>query len=157
MNIDILTYLQDNPVKHGKSMNFEIRGISLNEIQQLEQSYNNGAAFPKALTELLYLGGDFCYVLTKGQYDTQQEMQEISREKLLEFNKKIIRPFFVIDVYNSSEQFLFVYLDEGDNPYVYQAYLPTLDYLPPITNLDKKLSEYINFLIDKVKKGFNPF
>lgn len=157
MKIEILTYLRDNPIKYGKSMNFEIKGISLNEIQQLEQLYNNGVQFPKALRELLYLGGDFCYVLAKGIYDTQQEMQEISRKKLLEFNKNIVRPFFVIDVYNSSEQFLFVYLDEGDNPYVYQAYLPTLDYLPPITNLDRKLSEYINLLIDKVKKGHNPF
>ena len=157
MNIDILTYLRDNPIKYGKSMNFEIKGISLNEIQQLEQLYNNGMIFPKALRELLFLGGDFCYVLSRGLYDTQQEIQEASREKLLKFNKNITRPFFVIDVYNASEQFLFVYLDEGDNPYVNQAYLPTLDYIAPITNLDRKLSEYINFLIDRVKKGFNPF
>lgn len=157
MNIDILTYLRDNPIRYGKSMNFEIKGISLEEIKQLEQLYNNGIIFPKALRELLFLGGNSCYVLSKGWYDTQQEMQEESREKLLEFNKNITRPFFVIDVYNATEQFLFVYLDEGDNPNVYQAYLPTLDYIAPITNLDSKLSEYINVLIDQVKKGYNPF
>lgn len=159
MNIEILTYLRDNPIKYPNDTEYrgEIRGIALNEIEELEQLYNNGIAFPKGLRELLFLAGDYCYVLDTGWYDSQEDMQIAAREWLVKFSKNISRPFFVIDVYNATDQFLYVYLDEGDNPYVYQAYLPERSDIEHFYSLNKKLSEYINGLIDTVKQGYNPF
>ena len=93
--------------------------ISLEEIKQLEQIYNNNKPFPKALRELLFLAGNYCIVLDYGLNDTQQELQEFVRENMQEENRIITRPFYAIDVYNAGDQFLFVYLDEGDDPEVY--------------------------------------
>lgn len=159
MNIEILTYLRDNPIKYPNDTEYrgEIRGIALNEIEELEQLYNNGNIFPKALRELLFLAGNSCYVLETGWYDTQEEIQTAAREWLVKYNKNISRPFFVIDIYGAGYQFLYVYLDEGDNPSVYQAYLPERTDVEHFYSLNKKLSEYINGLIDMVKQGHNPF
>lgn len=157
MNIETLTYLRDNPIKHGVTRNFEISGIKLNEIEHLEELYNNGIFFPKVLKELLFLAGNYCYVLDYGWYDTQEQIQTAAREWLVEYNKNISRPFFVIDIYNGPGQFLYVYLDEGNNPFVYQAYLSERSDMISFGSLNKTLSEYINSLIDRVKQGFNPF
>lgn len=159
MNIEILTYLRDNPIKYPNDTEYrgEIRGIALYKIEELEQLYNNDIAFPKGLRELLFLAGDYCYVLDTGWYETQQELQTAVREWLVKYNKTISRPFFAIDIYGSGEQFLYVYLDEGDNPSVYQAYLPERTDIEHFYSLNKKLSEYINGLIDIVKQGYNPF
>lgn len=105
----------------------------------------------------MLLGGEYCFVLDTGWYDSQEEMQLATRTWLTKYNKNITRPFFAIDVYNAGEQFLYVYLDEGENPLVYQAYLPDDHGIETFTNLNKKLSEYINSLIDMIKQGNNPF
>ena len=159
MNIEILTYLRDNStLEINKSGSLKtIRGISETEISRIEQLYNNGNVLPKALRELLFLGGDYCFVLDTGWYDSQEDMQTAARSWLTKYNKNIARPFFAIDVYNAGEQFLYVYLDEGENPFVYQAYLPDGYGTESFTNLNKKLSEYINSLIDMIKQGNNPF
>ncbi|HEY6142178.1 MAG TPA: hypothetical protein VIV55_01945 [Flavobacterium sp.] len=159
MNIETLTYLKDNPtLEINQSGSFStIRGISETEITQLEQLYNNGTSFPKALRELLFLAGEYCFVLDTGWYETQQELQTAVREWLVKYNKTITRPFFAIDIYGSGEQFLYVYLDEGDDSFVYQAYLPERTDIEHFYSLNKKLSEYINGLINTVKQGYNPF
>lgn len=159
MDINFLQQLRDNPSAYPNDTDFKdtIEPISIEEIESLEQVYNGGNQFPKALRELLYLAGNSCYVLDHGQYDTQQNMQTAVREWLVKYSKTITRPFFAIDVYNAKEQFLYVYLDEGDNPFVYQAYLPERRDILPFANLNKKLSEYINGLINTVKQGYNPF
>lgn len=159
MNIEILTYLRDNPtLEINKSGSFStILGISETEITQLEQLYNNGNIFPKALRELLFLAGNSCYVLETGWYDTQEEIQTAAREWLVKYNKNISRPFFVIDIYGAGYQFLYVYLDEGDNPFVYQAYLPTRSDIVPFKSFNKTLSDFIKVHIDMVKQGYNPF
>jgi hypothetical protein len=159
MEIIFLNQLKDNPSAYPNKEDYKgtIEAISVQEIESLEQLYNKGTTFPKALRELLFLAGNYCYVLDTGWYDTQQELQEASRKKLLKYDKDITRPFFVIDIYNASEQFLYVYLDEGDNPFVYQAYLPTRNDIIPFSSLNKRLSEYIDSLIERVKQGYNPF
>ena len=159
MNIQLLTTLRDNPVEYGSAENFRNEGIPISEIVQLEQTWNNGNLFPITLRELLYLGGKFCYVLDTGWYNTQQEMQDAAREWLTENSRTISRPFYVIDVYNAGEQFLMIYTDEGDNPNVYSAYLPqdreqNGEWL---RNIGRSLKDFIDFRINKVIKGFNPF
>jgi hypothetical protein len=161
MDIQYLIELESNPsLEINQSGYFSnIIGISEIEASQLEQNWNNGNFFPKALKELLFLAGLKCYVLDFGWNDSQQELQLDARDKLVEWNRIIERPFYVIEIYGG-DQFLFVYLDQDDNPFVHEAYLPPLKYDDStmwLRSLDKSLKEFINFRINKVKKGYNPF
>lgn len=160
MDIQYLKYLKENPAAYPNDPEYEarIKPIPLTEIEQLETKYNNGKLFPKALRELLFLAGEYCYVLDYNIFDSQEELQDEAREWLQKYNRAINRPFFVIDAYNAGEQFLFVYLDEGNDPVVRQAYLPPRNDVQFITNLvNETLSQYIKSSIDEVKQGINPF
>jgi len=151
MNIEYLKKLEQNPYKHS----WRNESISIAEIQQLEQEYNNNDIFPQSLRELLFLAGKYCIVLDYGLEESQQDLQEYVRGKMLSKGKTIVRPFYVIDIYNGSDQFLFVYLDEGNDPGVYEAhYYEGQDW---ITKVDDKLSVYIDDLVERVKQGRNPF
>ncbi|MDR6457889.1 hypothetical protein J2786_000982 [Chryseobacterium vietnamense] len=160
MEIELLKYLQSNPAAYPNNQEYEgrIKPISPIEIQQLEVKYNNGQAFPKVLKELLFLAGNYCYVLDYNIFDTQEELQDAARSWLLFYNRNINRNFFVVDAYNAGNQFLFIYLDEGDDPIIRQAYLPSRSDIQFITSLlNKTLSQYIEDQIDDVKQGHNPF
>lgn len=160
MEIQYLKILKDYPAAYPNDPEYEARieGVSEDTISQLEQKYNNINPFPKALKELLYLAGKYCYVLDYNIFETQQELQEAVREWLSEKKLSINRPFFAIDAYNYGEAFLFIYLDEGDNPIVRQAYLFPRKDMPFISNLlGQSLSGYIKGQIDDVKQGINPF
>jgi len=78
MEINYLQALRDYPSpcpdREEYKYKLAIEPLSLSEISDLEQSYNNGVPFPKVLRELLYLAGKNCYVCDYGLYDTQQEM-----------------------------------------------------------------------------------
>jgi hypothetical protein len=153
MTIEYLTSLYENPIH--QVHRFKNRGIPETEIAQLEQLYNNGNAFPKVLKELLFLTGDFCYVFEHGITKSQQEMQEWVREDMEEMERIISRPFYAIDLYGG-DQFMFVYLDEGDNPQIYQAsaYEKGDVWIRKTSNTIKSLSEK---RIIRVKEGGNPF
>lgn len=154
MEIQYLQYLRDNP-KASSEARFSIESISLEEIEQLEIKYNNGKQFPKALRELLFLAGEYCYVLDYNIFDSQEELQDEAREWLQKYNRTINRPFFAIDAYNAGEQFLFVYLDEGDDSLVMSAYLPQRNDVQFIESMqNKKLSEFIKGRIDTIKQGY---
>jgi len=158
MEIKYLTQLKNYPSGNPAGLTYKktIVPISLAEILQLEALYNNNSPFPVALKELLFLAGNDCYVLDMGTFKTHQEMQEYVRVKLVSEDLSISRPFFVIDVYNTTDQFLFVYLDEGDNPAVYEAvYDNERPYL--IHLVMNSPSGYIDALIERVKEGRNPF
>lgn len=148
MNIIYLNKLKNAPTSPDSMTN---RGISENEIIQLESSFNNGMMFPKALRELLYLAGDFCYVCDFGLSDTQEELQLSVREDISYFNRVISRPFYVFDVYNPTDNFLFIYLDEGDNPPVRVAQYEK-DYANWISIVIDKFSDYIDRLVDRARR-----
>lgn len=155
MTIEYLTQLRDNPVEYpdDASNRFENEGVSESEILQLEQLYNNGNPFPKALKELLCLAGNFCYVFDYNIHNNQQEIQEWVREDMVEMNRIISRPFYAFDLYSG---FLFIYLDEGDNPDIYEAqpFSAGNDWIRKTSNTIKSLSEK---RILRVKEGLNPF
>jgi len=97
-------------------------------------------------------------VLDYNIFDSQEELQDEAREWLQKYNGTINRPFFAVDAYNTGEQFLFVYLDEGDNPVVMSAYLPPRNDVKFIDSmLHKTLSAFIKDRIDTLKQGNNPF
>lgn len=112
-----------------------------------------------ALRELLYLAGNYCYVLDNGVYDTQEEFQEGARSWLNDWNRSITRPFFVISQHDA-EQFLFVYLDEDQNdPVVYVAVLPRtpphqVEWINPLYT--PNLSKFINLKMSMFLSGYNP-
>lgn len=151
MDIVYLKKLEQNPYKNS----WRNESIPVAEIQQLEQLYNNGNVFPQSLRELLFLAGKYCIVLDYGVEDSQEDLQEYVRGKMMNKGKIITRPFYVIDIYNGVDQFVFIYLDEGDNPGVFEAhYYENQDW---ITKVDNTLSKYINDLVERVKQGRNPF
>jgi len=133
--------------------------LSIDSIISLEADYNNAHQFPSCLRELLFLAGGDCYVLDYGIYDTQDEMQTAARKWLLEYKRHINDPFYVIDVYNGTDQFLFVYLNEGrEDPTVYEAVLSdSPNDRPWIHSLGKTLSEYIDHNVLKILSSQNPF
>ncbi|WP_330441915.1 SMI1/KNR4 family protein [Flavobacterium sp. C4GT6] len=157
MKIEYLKELELNPYRHGDpDMNND--PISLTEIENLERLYNNGKPFPKALKELLFLAGKYCYVLEYGAFDSQQEIQDYVRELLEEDNISIQRPFFVIDVYNAGSQFLYVYLDEGNNPAVYEGFHYFEINFNGYSHLtSSSLQKFIESQIGAVKQGGNAF
>ena len=163
MDIKYLTLLNNNRsvTSFGTGFVKTLQPISEAEIISLESAYNNGHTFPSALRELLFLAGNYCYVLDYGMNDSQEELQQYARENLTEYGRtfSINRPFYVIDVYGASDQFIFVYLDEGQNPMVYEAVLfHKLESEGSwIRELKVSLSEYIELGIKKILSGINPF
>jgi len=168
MEIKYQTALNNNPVirpttgdfANGRNYSFSLKPLTIDDIVNLEATYNSGNQFPPSLRELLFLAGQRCYVLDYGLNDTQAEMQEDVRENLVDRTLNILtRPYFVIDMHRS-DAFLFVYLDEGVNdPLVYQADLDSnldLDY-PRIMSLQASLSSFVNARIASLQSGLNPF
>lgn len=131
--------------------------ITIQKISELEDTYNNGNPFPRALKELLYLAGDYCIVLDYSPKDSAGDLQEDVREELERCGYSISRPFFCFDSLSAytNNEFAFVYTDVTvDDPLIY------------IANMKKKiikdesggtLSQFINSRLEDVKKGFNPF
>ncbi len=88
------------------------------------------------------------------------EMQQGARSDLEEYNRIIDRPYYVVDVYNAGDQFLFVYLDESQvDPIIYEAYLPHVEYevRPWVHTLNRTLSQFIQSRLNTLKQGYNPF
>lgn len=158
MDIRYLNQLKDNPVRYPNDTEhrFPIKGIPETEIAQLEQLYNNSNPFPVVLKELLFLAGNFCYVLDYGIYDTQQDLQDGIREFMIINNRSISRPFYVFDVYGGYN-FLFIYLDEGEeNPSMYEA-MPWNGKSEWIEKRDHTIQSVVNNGIQNIKEGLNPF
>jgi hypothetical protein len=159
MDIKYLTKLRDNPTIFwiNQNVTFDLTPMKMEEIVTLETGYNNGNIFPAALRELLFLAGNYCYVLDYGIYDTRSEMQDEVRSWLADHNKQISRRFFAIDIYNAYDQFVFIYLDEGVNdPEVHVAVLYSKETIW-IKALNYKLSEFIDRRIIRLLAGYNPF
>ncbi|TDQ77458.1 hypothetical protein [Sphingobacterium yanglingense] len=162
MEIKYLKLLQDNPYEYpaaDENNRYPIVSLSITEINDLETSFNNGLAFPLAVRELLYLAGKRCYALEYGYQGSIQKMQQDVRKFMQEWNRELTRPFLVIDVYNILDQFLFVFLEEGDDPVVYRAeYDP--NHLPEgqwYEAMQPNLSTFINKKVQYVKAGGSAF
>lgn len=154
MEINYLKKLKDYPSMYERTC----EPISLEEITQLEQLYNNGNPFPKVLKEYLHLAGNFCTVIDGGIYSTQQELQEYVREELLDNGKVYTRPFFALEIY-SGDWCIFIYLDEGDNPNLYLTYYndEAAGLSEPYKKMTHTLPSLINNRIQRYKEGGNPF
>lgn len=112
---------------------FYKKGISIEEIEKLEQEFNNGDKFPIAYREYLFLAGD-TNALYLDEGNGHKWMQETSKNNIEEYNLDIGRPFWVISQVDNCMQFSFIYLDElEDNPKVYICYVDYIeDFIAPI-------------------------
>jgi hypothetical protein len=162
MDIIYQTTLNNTPSIKSKYSDLihQLVPLSIDEIVNLETTYNSGNQFPPSLRELLFLAGQYCYVLDYGMNDTQEEMQNDVQDWFIDYSFSITRPFFVIDVHNGSDAFLFVYLDEGINdPMVYLCILD-INYntnYPRLRATESTLSSLINKKIGYLQSGINPF
>lgn len=149
MEIEYLQKLEQYPARwpNDKSYKAEIKSLSLDDIMMLETTYNNGTPFPKALRELLYLAGDFCYLLEWNALSPEDEMYQISLQNSIaryidNMGLNITRPSMGIDLAYSGN-FRIVYLDEGDDPIVYAVDEKNNSLEPG----EKTLSQLINHII----------
>ena len=116
MKIELMIYLKNNlnlPNTVAKS-----EGLKINEIEKLEQKYNNKKKFPKAFREYLFLAGEYF----NGGFDTLGEgldqLQKYVIEDLEKTKKTVDKPFFAFHVYDGL--YSVILLDEtNEDPKVY--------------------------------------
>jgi len=164
MEITYLKKLQEN-LNIGYS---PCQPLPISEIENLEQTYNNGNPFPKVLRELLFLAGEDCMVLDYGAEDedglsTQVGLQEWIRTMFaFKGTPLFTRPFYVIEIWQGYV-FSFIFLDEGDNPMIYDSVFSPddapLDWAPGTyyDNSNMTIPTLLSMRIDDVKAGRNPF
>ncbi len=123
------------------------RPMTLLEIEQLEQLYNNGNQMPIPLRELLFLAGKFCSAIDIGRPSSFEGQIEV-RQWLTNKNKTISRPFFGFDPMDFN-QFSLVYLDDPrPDPMVYHVTIEDDDGEMDIYTSGFSLSNLINHLIN---------
>ncbi len=155
MKIEYLKILEENP-NRGDDPLFTNEPISLEEIEELEQLYNNGKPYPKALKELLYLAGNYCHALDYGGGSLSAMNSEKYMRKFVERSRARVngptppRPYHIIEIIDGGSVFLFVYLDEGDNPEVHEGITDYED--ENFRSLKRTIPEFIKARIDSFKK-----
>lgn len=106
---------------------WKTEGMDLDEIEELEDKYNEGNPFPGAYREYLFIGGK----ANGAGFDSAlgfDWLQEKSKEMLESNKQKIERPYFVMDQLDGCEQFGFFYLDESvDDPIIYNCAPPYVE------------------------------
>jgi hypothetical protein len=93
-------------------------GVSEFEISNLENSLN--LKLPKAYKEFLFIAGKRDNILdgwNRG-YDDLEFMQEYAHEAFQRVGLQM-KPFWCFAEYNDADSSLFFFLDEGDNPSIY--------------------------------------
>ncbi len=115
MEIEYLQKYKDNIDRINKPNRAHVRPATMQEIQALEAELNNGTPFPKAIRELLFIGGNYPNLSSVHGIGDMKEYTQMAREHMEEFGKPFTRPILVFD---QMDEYLFgfVYLDEGDNP-----------------------------------------
>lgn len=162
MEIEYLNSLKEN--LKPRSVKSKSRGLSVERIVELENEINNGNNFPKAYREFLYLAGDYNPIGLDYAFEglkNGEDIPAIKRVAEIEMNKNrlsIKRPYVILHYYNDDD-FIFIYLDEGDNPQPYAMVLNPLkgmDHTFPIKG-DDSLSSFVDGLVDRALKGLQPF
>jgi len=162
MEIEFLQKMKENPKPH-KRLSRD-RGLSIEKIEELELEINDGNPFPKAYREYLYLGGDYNSLGLSIAFEDSESWEDIpaiKRVAEIEMKKEglsIDRSYIILHYYDD-DNFIFIYLDEGDNPQPYAMVLNPLnnmDHIFPIKRADS-LSFFIDDLVNRTLKGLQPF
>ncbi|THD32923.1 SMI1/KNR4 family protein [uncultured Flavobacterium sp.] len=113
MEIEYLIKMKNTP----KIKYIANRGLSEEKIEQVESKM--GIKFPKAFKEFLYLGGDYEEIINDWNrgFDNLELIQEEAEESFVRVGLGLTN-FFAFAEY-ARDQFIFFFLDEGENPPVY--------------------------------------
>jgi hypothetical protein len=95
---------------------FEVKGLSRQQIKYLEKKLNNTTPFPKCFKEYLEIGGDYNGLPLEGgvSYEFYHLASKHVKKELAKRGTVIKRPITVFSSYEDC--YSFIYLDEGDNP-----------------------------------------
>lgn len=156
MEIKYLTRLRGNPkMDRGGSLPPAInRGLTMEQITTLETKYNSGNPFPVALRELLFLAGDYCYLLDT--YPDIDEHNEYCPDYISRHGGTPTTNVFYIDMIQG-DQFFYIKLDDGPDPkvYFYSTLWESYTTTGPITTFDIYLSSFINNRLERVSRNEN--
>jgi hypothetical protein len=113
MEIKYLTKLKETP-KIGR---WENRGVPETKIEGLENQLK--IKLPLAFKEYLFLAGEFNNIIGDwdGSFGDLDWIQDQAKESMENVNLSL-KPYFAFAEYGR-DQFLFFFLNEGDNPAVY--------------------------------------
>jgi hypothetical protein len=142
---------------------------SMEEISKVEKEL--GIVIPLAIKEfLLLVGNDYDYLWGGGGADKLERLiynKDLSIKLLNECNVVFNRSYFVFSSY-SGDQFMFIYLDEGDNPPVYRfetelfycgdEYIPessSWGYPKGVSRIADSFSGMINSVVENKLKQIN--
>jgi SMI1 / KNR4 family (SUKH-1) len=126
-------------------------GVAINEIEKLEKELN--ISLPKTYKEFLFLAGKRDNILgdwNRG-FDDLDWIQDQAKESMENVNLSL-KPYFAFAEYGR-DQFLFFFLNEGDNPAVYQYaedkfHKNEKDEYVYYSKFRNSFSEYIEICID---------
>ncbi|WP_298544760.1 hypothetical protein [uncultured Aquimarina sp.] len=149
MEIKYLKSFADNPTLAG----WTNKGLSIAQIQDLEIQYLNGAQFPRAYREFLFLAGERTYI--EADIVDWEDMIEDAEEQFEIYGiSKIDRPIWITDQVDACQQFGFIYLDENvEDPIIYNcrpAYVDLGDkFIEP--RPQGVFSNYIDVCVERAK------
>ncbi|WP_336958622.1 hypothetical protein [Chryseobacterium contaminans] len=128
MEINYLKLFQQNPRSDLNDLStVPNTGMNNQQIQQLEQLWNNGNQFPTVVKEFLSIGGIYNWIFEGGD---QKQLRSLINRYCQEINYSITRPFMALTKSFSDPQFFIVFLDENQiDPKVYELNLYTNDEL----------------------------
>lgn len=115
MELEYLKNLENLYLNHKKLSRI---GVSMKEITELESSLN--VKLPKAYKEFLLIAGRRDGILSgwNRNFDDLDSAQEYAREAFQGVGLNM-KPFWCFAEYNDADSSLFFFLDEGENPPVY--------------------------------------
>lgn len=136
-------------------------GMSLEDIENLEQMLNEESSFPKVFREFLFIGGKYDGLGINGPIDgAYDRMTKKGNLLMQERGIQVNRPFII---YHSFEGkvFSFIYLDEGDDPQPWNLSVDKADDTDDGEHIWKTpfatFSEKINYLVNSALKGVQPW
>jgi hypothetical protein len=137
-----------------------IVSTSIQEVSSIQSDL--GGIIPLSLKEFFQLaGGSYDYLLGGGAGDKLQNLlsyKTLSNKILEECGTKIEKPYLVFSYYGG-DQFLFVYIDEGEDPAVYrfetELYYCGDDYIPNSSSWGypkgvSKIADSFSAMINKI-------
>lgn len=134
------------------------RGLTAQQITDLENEMNGGKPFPKVLKEFLFIGGEYNGISLNSGDDYTAQIKYFN-EKMAKNGRSISRPYFIFQSLDGG-CFTFIYLDEdSEDPQVWNA-SATPDYDTDEgeqmwKSIYKTLSGYVAEALYNAKKGLN--
>jgi hypothetical protein len=110
-----IEYLKSYEEKKDQLDNAPVRSCTIEEIQEIRDLLNEGNPMPKAFEEFLFIGGKYTALPLDIDFRSIKGCSVYLKKEMAKRGVKIDRPIAVFHCLDLSF-FVFIYLDEGDNP-----------------------------------------